>query len=99
VLRAATWRPTERLFTFRRSAAPGGLIETPQTPKVGHATFYKIRFLYRVAYACGTTEIVPIQRVRSKWRLMTRLLGLGQQPDPAQPGDAQNTLHYANLHQ
>ena len=45
VLRAATWRPTELLFAFRPSYAPGGLTVTPQTPKVGHATLYKRRLL------------------------------------------------------
>ena len=33
--RAATWRPSELFFTFRRPAAPVGLIETPQTSNAG----------------------------------------------------------------
>ncbi len=41
VLRAATWRPTKVLITFRLSRAPVGLIETPQTPKVATRLFTK----------------------------------------------------------
>jgi hypothetical protein len=34
---AATWLPTEPLFTFRRSDAPVESVKTPQIPRVGHA--------------------------------------------------------------
>jgi cytochrome P450 len=43
--RAATWRPSQRLFTFRRSDAHLKLGQTPQTNTVGHGTLYRRRFL------------------------------------------------------
>jgi hypothetical protein len=43
--RAATWRPSKRLLTFRRSAASVEFVETPQTSTVGPATLYKKRLL------------------------------------------------------
>src|SRR5262249_61696169 len=53
---AATGRPSQRLFTFRRSAAPVKLVETPQTYMVGHATLYRRRLVSKVADARSRSE-------------------------------------------
>ena len=41
---AATWRPTEPLFTFRRSDASGESVKTPQSPVSALEFFTKNAF-------------------------------------------------------
>jgi hypothetical protein len=74
--RAATWWPSQRLLTFRRSATPAEVIETSPAPTVGHVTLYQRRLLERVAHACGSSHSPESRPLAPKCRLMTRLLTL-----------------------
>ena len=61
---AATWLPTEPLLTFRLTDAAGETVETPQIPRFGHATLYKMGFLLK-SPPRSRPELSRFQGIRS----------------------------------